>query len=267
MPKRGNVHQSARVLVIDDDEIALEAIREVLVNAGYEVHCLASPIGATQVIVNLGMRGRGRGPQHARDAWRPLHFAPAQLGIESAYLTHGVALGLFRRNAGKRGCEHAWRTDGDQRQHAARPATGAGASGWRRRRRQAASNRRAAELNHDERRIIASAAKEGLTALLDKVSDKRGELGPLALTRPRLARERIQRSGLPQLSKASLKLVELVERCAARRQAPPEMRLAARGALELIANLEEPNTAAPNLPALTAMHTARLERALEELSK
>lgn len=40
-----------RVLVIDDDEIVLEAIKTLLVGAGYHVHCLVSPIGATQVIV------------------------------------------------------------------------------------------------------------------------------------------------------------------------------------------------------------------------
>ena len=42
---------SARVLVIDDDDIVLESIRTLLSAAGYEVHCLASPIGATQFIV------------------------------------------------------------------------------------------------------------------------------------------------------------------------------------------------------------------------
>ena len=41
----------ARVLVIDDDDIVLESIRTLLSAAGYEVHCLASPIGATQFIV------------------------------------------------------------------------------------------------------------------------------------------------------------------------------------------------------------------------
>jgi CheY-like chemotaxis protein len=44
-----------KVLVIDDDEIALEAIREVLVVSGYEPVCMASPIGATQVIVSQGI--------------------------------------------------------------------------------------------------------------------------------------------------------------------------------------------------------------------
>ncbi len=50
---RGSDNRNAsRVLVIDDDEIALEATRSLLVAAGYEVHCLASPIGATQVIMS-----------------------------------------------------------------------------------------------------------------------------------------------------------------------------------------------------------------------
>jgi len=48
--------QAARVLIIDDDEIVLESIRELLAGAGYQVHCLASPIGATQVIVNQNIQ-------------------------------------------------------------------------------------------------------------------------------------------------------------------------------------------------------------------
>jgi two-component system chemotaxis response regulator CheY len=43
---------TARVLVIDDDEIVLETVKALLEGAGYHVHCLASPIGATQVIVS-----------------------------------------------------------------------------------------------------------------------------------------------------------------------------------------------------------------------
>jgi two-component system, chemotaxis family, chemotaxis protein CheY len=45
-----------RVLVIDDDEIVLESIRELLKGAGYHVHCLASPIGATQVIMSQSIQ-------------------------------------------------------------------------------------------------------------------------------------------------------------------------------------------------------------------
>jgi CheY-like chemotaxis protein len=40
------------VLVIDDDEIVLQAIRDLLTTAGYNVSCLVSPIGATQVIMS-----------------------------------------------------------------------------------------------------------------------------------------------------------------------------------------------------------------------
>jgi CheY-like chemotaxis protein len=39
-----------RILVIDDDEIALQSISDVLEEAGYRVHGMVSPIGATQVI-------------------------------------------------------------------------------------------------------------------------------------------------------------------------------------------------------------------------
>lgn len=40
-----------RVLIIDDDEIALQSIKDLLEAAGYEAHTMVSPIGATQVIV------------------------------------------------------------------------------------------------------------------------------------------------------------------------------------------------------------------------
>jgi PleD family two-component response regulator len=39
-----------RVLVIDDDDIAREAMRAILVRAGFDVFELATPIGATAVI-------------------------------------------------------------------------------------------------------------------------------------------------------------------------------------------------------------------------
>ena len=40
------------MLVIDDDEIALRAIGDVLEQAGFEVHAMISPVGATQVIAS-----------------------------------------------------------------------------------------------------------------------------------------------------------------------------------------------------------------------
>ncbi|WP_437591591.1 response regulator [Sorangium sp. So ce1000] len=43
-------HVMIRVLVIDDDDIAREAMRAVLVKAGFDVFELATPIGATAVI-------------------------------------------------------------------------------------------------------------------------------------------------------------------------------------------------------------------------
>lgn len=39
------------MLVIDDDEVVLEVIRELLEKAGYRVYCMVSPIGATQEIM------------------------------------------------------------------------------------------------------------------------------------------------------------------------------------------------------------------------
>lgn len=43
------------MLVIDDDEIARQAISDLLHNGGYAVHPLASPIGATQIIATQGI--------------------------------------------------------------------------------------------------------------------------------------------------------------------------------------------------------------------
>jgi len=44
------------VLVIDDNEIALAAIRALLESAGVAVECLPTAIGATQVILRHGIR-------------------------------------------------------------------------------------------------------------------------------------------------------------------------------------------------------------------
>lgn len=43
--------ESARVLVVDDDEVVLVAISDLLERQGYRVYTQISPIGATQVIV------------------------------------------------------------------------------------------------------------------------------------------------------------------------------------------------------------------------
>jgi len=52
---RSGKHGDGPILVIDDDEIALQAMTDVLEDAGYRVHALASPIGATQVIAARGI--------------------------------------------------------------------------------------------------------------------------------------------------------------------------------------------------------------------
>ena len=44
------------VLVIDDNEIALAAIRRLLERAGVTVECLPTAIGATQIILRHGIR-------------------------------------------------------------------------------------------------------------------------------------------------------------------------------------------------------------------
>jgi CheY-like chemotaxis protein len=46
---------SSNIIVIDDDEIVLQAISDLLEAAGHHVHALVSPIGATQVIATQGI--------------------------------------------------------------------------------------------------------------------------------------------------------------------------------------------------------------------
>lgn len=53
--RSGSDQRNTRILVIDDDEIALQAMTDVLERAGYVVHPLVSPIGATQVIAAHGI--------------------------------------------------------------------------------------------------------------------------------------------------------------------------------------------------------------------
>jgi CheY-like chemotaxis protein len=53
--RSGADNRNTRILVIDDDEIALQAMTDVLERAGYVVHPLVSPIGATQVIAAHGI--------------------------------------------------------------------------------------------------------------------------------------------------------------------------------------------------------------------
>lgn len=47
--------KAGKVLVIDDDEVALQAITDVLELGGFLVHPLVSPIGATQIIATQGI--------------------------------------------------------------------------------------------------------------------------------------------------------------------------------------------------------------------
>ena len=55
MNVRSGPDKTGRILVIDDDEIALQAMSDLLEGAGYTVHALVSPIGATQVIAAHGI--------------------------------------------------------------------------------------------------------------------------------------------------------------------------------------------------------------------
>lgn len=48
---RTSTKGSRRVLVIDDDEIVLQAVADLLDRSGFQVYSMPSPIGATQAIV------------------------------------------------------------------------------------------------------------------------------------------------------------------------------------------------------------------------
>lgn len=44
-----------KILVIDDDDTAREVVRALVAEAGYPVVCLATPIGATRLIREIGI--------------------------------------------------------------------------------------------------------------------------------------------------------------------------------------------------------------------
>ena len=51
MQNKSETSKGPRVLVIDDDELVLQVIRDLLENIGYAVFTMVSPIGATQTIM------------------------------------------------------------------------------------------------------------------------------------------------------------------------------------------------------------------------
>ena len=55
-PPKGTKTRGVPVLVIDDSEIDREVMKDVLSAAGYDVHDLPSPIGATRKARELGVR-------------------------------------------------------------------------------------------------------------------------------------------------------------------------------------------------------------------
>jgi two-component system cell cycle response regulator DivK len=55
-PSKGNTTPGVAVLVIDDSEIDRQVMKEMLAIAGYDVHELPSPIGATRKARELAVR-------------------------------------------------------------------------------------------------------------------------------------------------------------------------------------------------------------------
>ncbi|MFT3924485.1 MAG: response regulator [Myxococcales bacterium] len=249
--------------MIDDDEIALETIRSVLADAGYEVICLSSPIGATRVIMSEGIDAvvvdlnmpvmRGDRFISLLRSWDRICDLPTVLISGSSTETlESVAANM----------PGVFTVTKDSMRKTLPLALQRGLS---KEKTPASANRRTGDLNADEKRAITAAAGAGLSAIADSKAGKALDWEPL-LRAVRTLRDQLKRAGVSQLFKAVGKLVELVERSAEAGRLSFEARQAMRGALGLFTDLDDANTAS-NLTTIAAMHVTRLERALEDLSK
>lgn len=262
MHSRGKAATRGKVLVIDDDEIALEAIRDVIANAGYHVQCLTSPIGATQVIVSQGIEAvvvdlnmpvmRGDRFISLLRSWDRIRDLPTVLisGSDSDTL-QSAASGMsgvqtvtkdsMRRDL-PQALERALSKDKGQ-----------------------AGARRSTDLGIEERRALARNAQAVANALGALDPERRSSWDPV-ISGLQSLREEADTAGIPNLVKALTKAQELVERCNRSGQLSPDAKLALGRVLDSIGNIEDPASAA-NLPAMLVVHLTRLERLLEELSK
>jgi CheY-like chemotaxis protein len=256
---KNSASQPPKVLAIDDDEIALEAIREILVAAGFEPHCLSSPIGATHVIVTQGIEAVVvdlNMPVMSGDrfisllrSWDRIRDLPAVLISESSQdKLDGIAELLSAvQTVTKSNMRHAL-PQALNRLLAREKA-------------QVGSQRAPSEVSPEEQKRFASAAHACVKLLSSMNSGRQQSWSPL-LHELRALRDRA-RGAAPQLVKLVGKALESAEICARRQQLSPEARLALRGALELVARPE--TTAASNLQSLQSVHITRLQRACEDI--
>ncbi len=258
MYKQSKATRAGKVLVIDDDEIALEAIRELLVDAGYEVQCLSSPIGATQVIVSQGIEAVVvdlNMPVMSGDrfisllrSWDRIRDLPTVLisGSDTETLENS-AMGIpgvqtVTKDSMRRALPEALR-------RVLSKERGQGGA------------RRSLELSADTRRALSGAAQNLATTLNALHPERRTAWEPV-VAGFRSLREQAESAGVPILSKALGKAQELVELCARETKLGPDERLALTRTLDTLGNLSE-TTSASNLAALLNVHVTRLERILE----
>ncbi|MFT3924433.1 MAG: response regulator [Myxococcales bacterium] len=263
MLNQGRVDQAGRVLVIDDDEIALESIRDVLAEAGFQVHCLTSPIGATQVIVSHGIDAvvvdlnmpvlRGDRFISLLRSWERIRDLPT-------ILLSGASTETLEKLA-----QQMPGVQTVTKESMRRLLPLALRRSMARERAHPTSLRRATDLSSVEKGALASAAQASLKVLLEGAAGREIQWESLLHTL-KLLRDHAQQVGTAQLVKLTAKLVEVGERCADRRNLVPDARLALRGALDFLTCLEGSN-AGPRLPQMAAVHLSRLERVLEDLSK
>lgn len=256
----GHTAPGRKVLVIDDDEVALQAIREVLVAAGFEPHCLSSPIGATQVIVTQGIEAVVvdlNMPVMSGDrfitllrSWDRIRDLPAVLISDSPQdKLDGIAgilstVETVTKSRMRQTLPHALHRllVKDKLQ---------------------LGGQRPGEPSPDEQRHVARAAQACAMLLSSMDSGRQQGWAPL-LQELRGLRDRA-RTAAPQLVKLVSKALDTAEYCARRQLLSPEARLALRGTLELVARPE--TMAADNLPSLQSVHFSRLQRACDEVGK
>jgi CheY-like chemotaxis protein len=250
-----------RVLVIDDDEVALEAIREVLVDAGFEPHCLSSPIGATSVIVTQGIEAVVvdlNMPVMSGDrfisllrSWDRIRDLPAVLISESSQDTLDGIAGILSavRTVTKSNMRQA--LPQALQRLLARDRVPAGLL------------RSSSEQSAEEQEQLARAAHLCTNLLSSMNSGRQQGWAPL-LHELRLLRDRT-RNLAPQLHKLMSKAFDTAEFCSRRQRLSPEARLALRGTLELV--IQPETIASSNQQALQSVHFTRLQRACEEIDK
>jgi CheY-like chemotaxis protein len=250
-----------KVLVIDDDEIALEALREVVESAGFEAHCLSSPIGATHLIIAQGIEAVVvdlNMPVMSGDrfisllrSWDRIRDLPAILISESSQdKLDGIAgilseVHTVTKSNMRSGLPQALR-------HV-----------FAKEKSSLAAQRGASELSPDEQRRLARVA-QACTKLLSAMNSGRQQDWAPFLQELRLLRDRA-RSGAPPLFKLVSKTLDTAEFCARRHLLSPEARLALRGTLELLAQPEA--IATSNMQSLQSIHLSRLQRVCDEVDK